>query len=311
MNFLRLLNPDSQDAKSLSADLTLRSVGDAVLSQQDEKSILATLETLRKNDKAIVSRIPGSFRSFSGEEGLWESAKKRARSTSDSQFLLGIKSIAVDHYLHDAAIDIERTAYDSLTKQVDTSVSVIGRHILVMQKQERDNQVQRDVDAEEAREIQILWSKFVHRVKGVSSQNATSLSASYVPYGVRNGLTVQNCAGVQLSTSTTLKSENHPSPGVCLDRSYQPDPCLIHSNRDILYQWPSRVSTRRRDRISHSSVASARRREPESATRLNLRTDSRSRGTTQSCVQRLLIDCCKVWSPVAADLVYPILTIAP
>ena len=192
--FLQLLNPDSQDTKdsqdakdsqnakdpletqvtqSPNVDLT-RSVSDVVLSQQDEKSTLAYLETFRKDDKGIISRLLGFFRSSSGEEELWQSARKRARSISDSEFLLELKAIPIDHYLHKAAIDAEETAYDLLTKQVDTSVSVISRHVLSAQKRERVKQVQLEVDIEEAREVQILWSKFVSQVKDVSTQRSTS-----------------------------------------------------------------------------------------------------------------------------------------
>ncbi|KAI9455145.1 hypothetical protein BJY52DRAFT_1122154 [Lactarius psammicola] len=105
MMFLQLLNSDSLGAKSLSTDSTRRSVADAILNQQNEKSILEILEIFRKDDKGVVSQIPGLFKSSSGEEGLWESARKRAKSISDSQFLLGLKTIPIDHYLHDAAID--------------------------------------------------------------------------------------------------------------------------------------------------------------------------------------------------------------
>jgi hypothetical protein len=64
MMFLHLLNSkDSQDAglagdEGLSADLT-RSVADAVLGQQDERSTLAALETFGKDDKGIISRVQG------------------------------------------------------------------------------------------------------------------------------------------------------------------------------------------------------------------------------------------------------------
>ena len=150
---------------------------------------------------------------------MWEIAKKRANSISDSQFLLGLKSIAVDHYLHDAAIDVEGTAYHFLTKQIDTSVSEIGWHILLTQEQERDMQ---GVGIEEAREIQILWSKFVRQVKGVSTKHATSLSTSYVSCGRRIGLITQRCAGAQLSTLTTSKSGKHLSPRVCWNSSRGP-----------------------------------------------------------------------------------------
>ncbi len=182
MMFLHLLNSDSQDGKGLSADLT-RSVADAVLGRQDERSALAALEAFGKDDKGIFSRLPNFFRSSRGKEGLWERAKRRAFSVSDSQFLSELKTIPVDDYLHEAAIDVEDTAYAFLTKQVDTLASEISRQILLTQKTECDKQVQREVDTEEAREVRMLWSKFVHQVKDVSAQRSTS----YVSYCIRDG----------------------------------------------------------------------------------------------------------------------------
>ena len=98
--------------------------------------------------------------------------------------LLDLKTIPADHYLHEAAIDVEETAYALFTKQVDSLVSGISRQILSTQKKECDKQVQREVDSEEAEEVQTLWSKFVHQVKDVSTQRSTS----YVPCDIRNGL---------------------------------------------------------------------------------------------------------------------------
>ncbi|KAI9444004.1 hypothetical protein H4582DRAFT_2189914 [Lactarius indigo] len=174
MTFLQLLNSASQDAKGPSPDPTRQSVADAVLSHQNEKGILEILEKFRKDDKGIVSRIPGLFRPSSGEEGLWESAKKRAKSISDSQFILGLKTIPLDHYLHDAATDVIETAYDFLKKQVDTTVPVISREVLSAQKQEHEKQIERKVKIGEAGEVQSLWSYFVRQVKDVSTQRSTS-----------------------------------------------------------------------------------------------------------------------------------------
>jgi len=183
MVFIRLLNSDLQDAKSLIEDLT-RSVAD-VLGQQDERTTLAVLETLGKDDKGVLSRLRNLFRFSRGEEGLWESASRHALSVSDSQFLSELRTIPIDDYLHEAADDVEDTAYAFLAKQVDTLVSVISQQILFTQKNECDKQIQREVDTEEARAVQILWSKFVNQIKDVSTQRSTS----YVCYGVQNGLT--------------------------------------------------------------------------------------------------------------------------
>ncbi|KAH9039442.1 hypothetical protein EDB83DRAFT_2228401 [Lactarius deliciosus] len=136
----RSVADEQQDEKTTLAD--------AILKQKDEKTTLAYLEEFKKEDKGIISRILGFFRSSSEQEELWQIAKNRAKSISDSQFLSELKTIPLDHYLHGTAVDVEETAYDILMKQVDTSVSAISR--------------------------QILWLNFVRQVKEVSKQRSTS-----------------------------------------------------------------------------------------------------------------------------------------
>lgn len=164
---------DSQDAaKTQSSDPELtRPVADTVLKQQDEKSILAYLETFKKEDKGIISRVLGFFRSSSEE--LWQTARNRARLTSDSQFLLDLKDIPVDHFLHAAALDVEEAAYEMLKKQVSLSVSAISRQIRSVQNTEREKQVQEEVDIEEGGEIQEAWSSLVEQIKDASMERYT------------------------------------------------------------------------------------------------------------------------------------------
>lgn len=184
MIFIRLLNSSSKDIKRQTVDPT-RSVVDAVLSQQDEESTLAILEAFDKDDNGSRSRLRGLFRSSGGEEGLWECASRNALSVSDSQFLSELKAIPVDHYLHEAVDEVENAAYTSLTKLADALVSKLSQLILLTQKKECDKRVQREADSDEAREVQRLWSEFVHQIEDVSTQRSTS----YVPYGARNRLT--------------------------------------------------------------------------------------------------------------------------
>ena len=81
---------------------------------------------------------------------------------------------------------------------------------------------------------------------------------------------------------------------------------LIHSSRYLFYQWPSRVSTRRRDGTSNSSFAPTRRREPESANRFILHTDTYSGESAHLFVPCLLLDYRKVWPwPTLLSYAYP------
>ncbi|KAH9039441.1 hypothetical protein EDB83DRAFT_1717346 [Lactarius deliciosus] len=179
MMFFRLLDSDLQNAKSLSADLT-RSVADAVLSQQDENTTLAILDTFEKDDKGNLSQLRGLFR-FSREEGLWENAKTRASSVSDSQFLSELQTIPIDDYLRDAAVDVEDTAYALFTERVEALVSRIDQE-LVAQTLECYEQIQREVDIEEARAVHDLWSKFFQQVKDLSIQRTTPRTTVYLDH---------------------------------------------------------------------------------------------------------------------------------
>ena len=174
VQFLRLLHSGSRGATDVSTDQT-RHVADAVLRQQDERSILAILETFAKEERGILSRMRSFFRSSTGEEEMWLGASERASSISDSEFLLGLRTIPADNYLHEAAIDVEETAYTLLSKQVDTFVTGIGQQtILSIQKKECEKEVRRGTEIKEDGEVNILWSNFVRQVRDLSTQRSTS-----------------------------------------------------------------------------------------------------------------------------------------
>jgi hypothetical protein len=130
VQLLRLLQSGSRHTTGLSTDL-IRHVADGVLRQQDERSILAFLETLPVDERGILSRMRGALRSSTGEEELWLAASKRASSLSDSGFLSDLRTIPVDNYLHEAAIDVEEAAYAILAREVDTLVAGTARETIV------------------------------------------------------------------------------------------------------------------------------------------------------------------------------------
>ncbi|KAI9450262.1 hypothetical protein BJY52DRAFT_1175724 [Lactarius psammicola] len=210
--FFRLLNSDLRDAESLFADLP-RSVEDAVLSQQDERSTLA----------GILSRLRSLFKLSGSDEGLWESASRLAMLVSDSRFLSELKTIPVDDHLYEAAVDVENTAYTFLTKQVNTLVSEISQQILLTQKMECDKQVQREMDTEMAPAVQTLWSKFVSQIKDVSTQRSTSYVCYDTYYIGGRQETLQDEIEYCIHL---LRLRADESQKVQLDPSYVPTPVL-------------------------------------------------------------------------------------
>lgn len=185
VQLLRLLHSGSRRTGGVSTDL-IRHVADAVLRQQDERSILTVLETFEMDERGIWPWVKGVLRSSTGEEELWLAASKRASSLSDSEFLSDIRTIPVGNYLHQAATDVEEAAYAILARQADNLVAGVAREtILSTQKKQCDTQIQREKEIKEDEALKNLWSNFVRQVKDVSTWRSTS----YVPCDVRNGLT--------------------------------------------------------------------------------------------------------------------------
>jgi hypothetical protein len=181
VQLLRLLHSGSRHTAGLSAD-QIWHVADAVLRQQDERGILAVLEVYSRDERGILSQMKDFLRSSTGEEELWLGASKSASLFSESGFLSDLRTIPVDDFLHEAAIDAEEAAYAILTRQVDALVAGIASEtILSTQKRQCNKQIQRENEIKEDGELKILWSNFVRQVKVVSAQRSTSYVACDAP----------------------------------------------------------------------------------------------------------------------------------
>ena len=177
VELLRHLHSHSRRTTGVSTDL-IRHVAEAVFRQQDEWGILTVLESFEMDERSIKSRMKSFLRSSTEEEELWLAAGKRASSLSDSEFLSGLGTIPVDHYLHEAAIDIEEEAYAILARQVHNLMAGVVRDtILSTQKNQCNKQIQRENEIKEDEALKVLWSNFVRQVKDVSTQGSTL----YVP----------------------------------------------------------------------------------------------------------------------------------
>jgi hypothetical protein len=180
IQLLRLLHSDSHRTAGVSTD-QIWHVTDAILGQQDEGGILAVLETFAKDERRIISRIKVFLRSSTGEEELWLAASKSASSVSDSGFLSDLRTIPIDNYLYEAAIDAEEAAYAILATQVDTlTAGIVRETILSTQRKQCDKQIQRENEIKRDGELKTLWSNFVRQVKDVSTQRSTPYVLCYV-----------------------------------------------------------------------------------------------------------------------------------
>ncbi|KAI9462918.1 hypothetical protein BJY52DRAFT_1221931 [Lactarius psammicola] len=139
-----------------------RSLCDAILVNYDRKKALKLLKSFAKGEKGnwLTDTVADTVAVFwkgkeavvSKEEAMWKDANNYATSISDANFLSYVRTIPDANHLHDAAVECERAAYDCLTTQLDSLVSVISHQILSIQIEECNKQVQREVKNEEEKD---------------------------------------------------------------------------------------------------------------------------------------------------------------
>jgi hypothetical protein len=99
------------------------------------------------------------------EETMWREAIDSAASVSDSHFLLQLNAAPVNECLHDATVEAEEIAHAYFRTLIESLVDAIGKQILLIQKEECDRQILRDVTSGEDKELGILRSEFIHRIE--------------------------------------------------------------------------------------------------------------------------------------------------
>jgi hypothetical protein len=165
----------------------IRNLADAVLIRRDLQSVLGLLKTAGKEDKGSTSggyfnlsaakeRIKTTFGTGKGskptrEEAMWREANNFAASVSDSRFLLQLHA---NECLHDATVEAEETAYAYLKTLIESLVDGIGRQIFLIQKEECDRQILRDVTSGEDKDLGILRSGFVHHIEDLTREHCRS-----------------------------------------------------------------------------------------------------------------------------------------
>jgi hypothetical protein len=165
-----------ENYKGLNAKQT-RSLGDAVLLNRDKQKTLGLLKSFSKEDNK-----GGWFSVFTGgkstllskEEAMWRKALNYASSISDVRFISYLKTIPATHFLHNAAVECEGTAYHCLTTQLDSLVSGISQQILSIQKDGCDTQIQREVKSEEEKELKVSRVEFVRKIEDLCRERSRS-----------------------------------------------------------------------------------------------------------------------------------------
>jgi hypothetical protein len=169
-----------------------RSLRDAVLDGRDRKKALGLLKSFSKEENSswISVILRGKRALLSKEESMWRNAHNYASSISDQRFLPYLMGIPDTNFLHDAAVECERTAYECLTTQLVSLVSGISQQILSIQKDGCDVQVQREVKSEEEKELKVSRATFVQQIEDLCRER----SRSCVVYSSCQGMSSPNVA---------------------------------------------------------------------------------------------------------------------
>ncbi|KAI0302836.1 hypothetical protein B0F90DRAFT_1667445 [Multifurca ochricompacta] len=168
---------DSEDTKNLKTN-EIEALVNTILESRDMQSTLSSLKNFGKDDKdggvfhSLKTWMSKAFKRSEG--GLWEEARDYASLVSDSDFLVRRSATGADDYLYNAAVDIEKTAYDCTSRQIEYLVSRISQQILSTQKEECDKQVQRASQSAKDKELEALRSNFVRQIEDLSRERSTS-----------------------------------------------------------------------------------------------------------------------------------------
>lgn len=111
--------------------------------------------------------------SESEEEALKKEMKKIAKAVSDSQFLLGLKSIETED-LQPAIQEVETLAHTSLSSLIDTTVKKMSHEVLHMQQERCKTEIQKEIQTEEARALKDVLVDFIRDLNTKSAERKNS-----------------------------------------------------------------------------------------------------------------------------------------
>lgn len=121
----------------------------------------------------VFQLLGGQSGTVSGEEALKKEMKKIARAVSDSQFLLGLKSIEIDE-LQPAIQDAEALAHTSLSSAIDATVMPLTHSVLRMQQDSCKREIQKDVQMKEASALRNALVDFIRDLNAKSAGRKNS-----------------------------------------------------------------------------------------------------------------------------------------
>jgi hypothetical protein len=109
----------------------------------------------------------------SEEEVLKKEMKKIAKAVSDSQFLLGLKSIETED-MQPAIQEAETLAHTSLSSLIDATVKKMTHAVLHMQQDSCKTEIQKEIRTEEARALKDVLIDFIRDLNTKSAGRTNS-----------------------------------------------------------------------------------------------------------------------------------------
>jgi hypothetical protein len=110
----------------------------------------------------------------SEEEVLKKEMKKIAKAVSDSQFLLGLKSIETED-MQPAIQEAETLAHTSLSSLIDATVKKMTHAVLHMQQDSCKTEIQKEIRTEEARALKDVLIDFIRDLNTKSAGRTNSV----------------------------------------------------------------------------------------------------------------------------------------
>jgi hypothetical protein len=132
----------------------------------------------KKKESGIIAKawriISGGQSSAESEkEVLKKEMKKIASNLSDSQFLLGLKSIDIED-LQPAIQEAETLAHTSLSSSIDSTVQKLTHDVLRMQQDNCEAEIRKEIHAKEARALNDALLSFIRDLNAKSAGRKAS-----------------------------------------------------------------------------------------------------------------------------------------
>jgi len=130
----------------------------------------------KKKESGIIAMGWRVYKALSGgqssteseEEALKNEMKKIAKTLSDSEFLLGLKSIEIED-LQPTIQEAETLAHTSLSSSIDATVNTMTHAVLQMQQDSCKKEIQKEVQTKEARALSDALVKFIRDLNAKSA----------------------------------------------------------------------------------------------------------------------------------------------